>query len=138
MAVAPANKVRQVLEYAVTQIPPYKINMGIPNYGYDWKLPFEKGVSRAKLIGCEEAIEIAQRYGAEIQYDDLAESPFFHYTSETGEEHEVWFEDARSIMAKFELVAEFKFRGVGYWNLMRSFVTNWMIAAIKFDINKIV
>lgn len=43
MAVAPINKVRQVLDYAVTEIPPQKIHLGIPNYGYDWALPFIKG-----------------------------------------------------------------------------------------------
>lgn len=36
MAVAPINKVEQVLRFAVENIPPEKILMGIPNYGYDW------------------------------------------------------------------------------------------------------
>ena len=36
MAVAPINNVRQVIEYGLTQIPPEKILMGIPNYGYDY------------------------------------------------------------------------------------------------------
>ena len=40
MAVAPINKVRQVLDYAVSEIESTKINMGIPNYGYDWPLPY--------------------------------------------------------------------------------------------------
>ena len=38
MAVSPINKVKEVLDYAVTQIPNEKIDMGIPNYGYDWTL----------------------------------------------------------------------------------------------------
>ena len=33
MAVAPVNKVRQVLDYAMDVIPPGKILMGVPNYG---------------------------------------------------------------------------------------------------------
>lgn len=36
MAVAPINKVEQVLRFAVDTIPPEKILMGVPNYGYDW------------------------------------------------------------------------------------------------------
>ncbi len=40
MAVAPLNMVRRVLDYAVTEIIPEKIMLGIPNYGYDWPLPF--------------------------------------------------------------------------------------------------
>ena len=39
MAVAPIHKVREVVEYALTRIPAEKINLGIPNYGYDWPLP---------------------------------------------------------------------------------------------------
>ena len=35
MAVAPINKVAQVVRFAVSQVPPDKLFMGIPNYGYD-------------------------------------------------------------------------------------------------------
>lgn len=42
MAVAPIHKVREVVEYALTRIPAEKINLGIPNYGYDWPLPYKK------------------------------------------------------------------------------------------------
>lgn len=59
MAVAPINKVRQVLDYAVTEIAPQKIHLGIPNYGYDWALPFIKGKSAATTIGNIEAVQIA-------------------------------------------------------------------------------
>lgn len=79
MAVAPINKVRQVIEYAVTEIPSAKIDMGIPNYGYDWPLPYEKGVTRARTIGNIEAVNIAVRYGAVIQYDEIAQTPYFNY-----------------------------------------------------------
>ena len=53
MAVAPLNQVRRVVEYAVTQIDPAKIDLGIPNYGYDWPLPFERGVTMARTLGNE-------------------------------------------------------------------------------------
>lgn len=43
MAVAPINKVKEVLDYAITQIDTNKISLGIPNYGYDWPLPYERG-----------------------------------------------------------------------------------------------
>lgn len=39
MAVAPIDKVEQVVRFAVSQIPPDKIFLGMPNYGYDWLLP---------------------------------------------------------------------------------------------------
>lgn len=76
MAVAPINQVRRVLEYAVTEIPPEKISMGIPNYGYDWPLPYERGITRARTIGNVEAVRIAVKRGVEIQFDELAGTPY--------------------------------------------------------------
>jgi len=126
MAVAPLNQVRAVLNYAVTEIPREKILMGIPNYAYDWRLPFERGVSRAELIGNTEAVLRAARYGAPIQFDETAMSPYFTYELE-GVTHEVWFEDVRSIRAKLQTALEYGFAGVGYWNLMRPFRANWQL-----------
>lgn len=133
MAVAPVNKVREVLDFAVTQIPEYKIDMGIPNYGYDWTLPFVKGESKARSIGNVEAIQIAAANNAVIQFDEVAQTPFFIYTRD-GVDHEVWFEDVRSIKAKLELVKEYDFRGVGYWQLMRNFRQNWLLVNVMFNI----
>lgn len=126
MAVAPMNKVREVLDYAVQHIPRYKIYMGIPNYGYDWALPFVRGTSKARLIGNVEAVQIAVRYRVEIQYDEIALSPHFRYVSD-GVEHEVWFEDVRSMREKILTTAEYNFHGFGYWNLMKPFRANWFL-----------
>lgn len=126
MAVAPLNKVRQVLDYAVSEIPADKILMGIPNYAYDWMLPFERGVSAARLIGNVEAVELASRYGAVIHFDETAQSPYFHYWAD-GIQHEVWFEDVRSIESKLLTANAYGFLGVGYWNLMRPFRANWLL-----------
>lgn len=135
MAVAPINKVREVVEYAVTKIPVSKINLGIPNYGYDWTLPFEKGVSKAKTLGNIEAVQIAIKYGVPIQFDTVAMSPFFRYEKD-GNTHEVWFEDVRSLQAKFNLVKEFDLRGVGYWQIMQLFRANWLLLEDTFQIYK--
>lgn len=136
MAVAPLNKVRQVVEYAITEIPPEKINLGIPNYGYDWPLPFVQGETKAKTIGNIEAVRIAVSYGAEIQFDETAQSPFFRYYDRSGVEHEVWFEDVRSLQAKFDLIDEFNLRGPGYWQIMQLFRANWLLLAERFRILK--
>ncbi len=135
MAVAPVHRVREVVEYAVTEIPPEKIMLGIPNYGYDWPLPYERGVTRAQSIGNVEAVQIAVRQRAEIQFDTMAQSPYFRYVSE-GVRHEVWFEDVRSLQAKFDLIKEFGLRGAGYWQLMRWFRANWLLLEDNFAIQK--
>lgn len=136
MAVAPINQVRRVVEYAVSEIDPAKIYMGIPNYGYDWALPYEKGVTRARLIGNEEAISIASENNAQILFDETAATPYFKYIAADRSEHEVWFEDIRSIKAKFDLIDEFGLKGAGYWNLMRNFNQNWIYAGYRYNIDK--
>ncbi len=123
MAVAPIPSVRRVLDYAVSVIPTDKIYMGIPNYAYDWPLPYERNVTEAETIGNAEAVRRAFQYGAQIQFDENAKAPFYYYVRD-GVEHIVWFEDVRSIMAKYDLIAEYRFRGGGYWNLMREFRQN--------------
>ena len=134
LAVAPLPNVRAVLDYAVTEIPPEKIFLGVPNYGYDWPLPFVRGVTRAQSISNQYAIDLAIRYDIAIQYDETAQSPFFHYTDDSGTVHEVWFEDARSLSAKLELIAEYGLQGVGFWNLMRPFSQTWLTLDSLYDI----
>lgn len=135
MAVAPINQVRRVVEYAVTEIPAGKIDLGIPNYGYDWPLPYEKGVTKASTINNIQAVRIAVEHGAEIRFDSLAESPYFTY-EENGVGHEVWFEDVRSLQAKFRLMEEYNLRGCGYWQIMQWFRANWLLLRDRFYIRK--
>ena len=139
MAVAPLNQVRRVVEYAVTEIPPEKIDLGIPNYGYDWPLPFVRGETAATPIGNIQAVRIAIEQSAAIRFDDLAQSPFFTYLQTNGEtfvEHEVWFEDVRSLQGKFDLIREFGLGGCGYWQIMRWFAANWMLLYKNYYIEK--
>lgn len=135
MAVAPLNMVRRVVDYALTEIPAEKINLGIPNYGYDWPLPFERGVTEARTIGNVEAVEIAIENNATIQFDETAQSPYFNYEAE-GVLHEVWFEDARSITAKLRLVEELGLRGTGWWQIMRLWRVGWLATEQLFFIEK--
>lgn len=135
MAVAPVNMVRRVVEYAVSEIAPEKISLGIPNYGYVWLLPYERGVTKATSISNLEAVQIALVNGAEIEFDEIAKSPFFRYWDE-GIEYEVWFEDVRSIQEKLNLVREFGLTGIGYWQLMNFFRANWLVVDSMFYIKR--
>lgn len=137
MAVAPINKVQAVLDYAITEIPPYKINMGMPNYGYDWQLPFEQGISAARSLSNVGAVELAAQTGAEIQYDEISQAPFFFYYDEQGNQHEVWFEDARSVEAKVNLAFDYGFNGITFWNLMKFFPQSWLVISSLYNIDKI-
>lgn len=139
MAVAPLNKVREVVEYALTVIPADKIHLGIPNYGYDWTLPYVRGQSQAVTLGNVEATQLAISYGVPIAFDDVALSPYFYYetfTNDILQEHEVWFEDARSINEKLSLAEQYRLRGFSCWQIMKLFRPLWLLSADRFSIQK--
>lgn len=136
MAIAPIKEVRRVVSYAVTEIPPEKLLLGMPNYAYDWTLPFVKGESAAVTLGNPQAAALAAQTGAQILFDETAASPHFNY-NDGSVEHEVWFEDGRSVTAKLELIRQFKLSGIGVWNLMRRFSALWYLIDYYYDILKI-
>ncbi|MGM0904829.1 MAG: glycosyl hydrolase family 18 protein [Bacillota bacterium] len=135
MAVSPIGPVREVIEYAITEMPSTKIMMGQNLYGYDWTLPFVEG-SIAKAVSPQQAIQLAATNNVAIQYDEEAQAPFFHYWDAEGKRHEVWFEDARSIQAKFDLIKELNLRGISYWKLGLSFPQNWLLITDNFNVIK--
>ena len=136
MAVSPLPQVEQVVQYALTVIPANKILLGQNLYGYDWTLPYVQGGPYAEALSPQRAIEVAKRYHAAIQYDYTAQAPYFNYVDEQGRSHIVWFEDARSIQAKFNLVKRLGLRGVGYWKLGLPFPQNWQLIGANFDVVK--
>lgn len=137
MAVSPLNEVVRVLNYAVTVIPRRKILMGIPNYGYDWTLPYVRGTA-ARTLSNTGAVDLARQEGAVIQYDTTAQSPFYDYYDQNRRRHVVWFEDARSIRAKLRLVNQYNLGGVSYWTINRYFPQNWLVLNSMYNIRKVI
>lgn len=135
LAVSPIHEVRRVLDYAVTEIPSEKLLMGMPNYGYDWTLPYMRGTA-AQSIGLAEAAELAVRTGSVIEYDEQSQTPYFNYT-ENGTRHVVWFDDPRSISAKLGLISEYNLAGVSWWTVNRCYVPSLLLMQDMFEIEKI-
>jgi len=136
MAVSPADQVERVLQYAVKVIPPRKILMGMPNYGYDWTLPFVKGTAARSLSNIG-ALQLAARVNARIQYDPKQQAPFFRYYDENRKQHEVWFDDARSIAARLALINEYNLGGVSYWTVNNFFNAQFRVLESMFRIKKL-
>ncbi len=135
-AVAPLNEVRRVLNYAITVIPRRKILMGIPNYGYNWTLPFMEGTA-ASSISNTGAVDLARQVGAFIQFDALAQAPWFRYYDNTGRQHEVWFSDARSMFASLALVNEFRLGGISLWTIGRYSPQYYLVLNAVYNIRKV-
>lgn len=136
MAVSPIGPVEDVIQYALTEMPASKIMMGQNLYGYDWTLPYVPGGEYARAVSPQRAIEIAKQNNVAIQYDYNAQAPHFDYVDEQGRRHKVWFEDARSIQAKFDLVKRLGLRGISYWKLGLPFPQNWLLIPENFDVVK--
>ncbi|HWR24422.1 MAG TPA: glycosyl hydrolase family 18 protein [Feifaniaceae bacterium] len=136
MAVAPANQVRRVLEYATNVIEPEKILMGMPNYGYDWTLPYVQGRA-ARSISFAQAVELAQEHNAQIQFDPQAQAPYFFY-EDGGVRHVVWFDNRASLRARYELVAEFNLGGVSFWTINRFSPESYGVLSAMFQIQKVI
>jgi spore germination protein len=136
MAVSPIGPVRDVLEYAISEMPASKIMMGQNLYGYDWTLPYVPGGPYARALSPQQAIALARTRSARIEYDTAAQAPFFRYWDDNRKEHIVWFEDARSIQAKLNLLKELRLRGISYWKLGLSFPQNWLLIDDNFNVVK--
>jgi spore germination protein len=134
MAVSPVTSLKKVLDYAVTEIDPKKILMGINLYGYDWKLPYKEGGEFAKALNPVQATQLAGKRKAAILYSKKDEAPFFTYWDKDKKEHIVWFEDLRSMRAKFDIVDQYGFAGVSFWNLSFGYPVFWNYLIDRYSI----
>ncbi|MBQ7351456.1 MAG: LysM peptidoglycan-binding domain-containing protein [Clostridia bacterium] len=137
MAISPLSEVEAVISYAVTRIPSQKILMGMPNYAYDWKVPFVQG-DVANTITNTRALEIAIENGANIMFDNRAQAPYFNYTDSNGVPRVVWFDDAKSTMARLQLVTKYNLAGVSYWTINNFYPVNWAVLDSMFNVKKVV
>lgn len=135
MSVQPIDEVRKVLSYAITVMPSEKILMGMPNYGYNWTLPYSRGTA-AQSIGFTAAQDLAARQNSEILYDEKTQTPYFYY-NDNGTRHVVWFDDVQSINEKLKLIDEFNLAGASYWTVNRCFIPNWLVLQSQYDIIKL-
>lgn len=132
-AISPINQMRRVVEYALSVMPANKIYLGFQVYARDWKIPHIEG-AKADTFSPQEAVRRASKYNTVIQFDEIAQSPYFRYVDEQGQGHEVWFEDARSAQAKFNLVKQYNLRGISYWALGYPYPQNWALLNANFEI----
>lgn len=134
-AVSPVDRIRQVLDYAVTAIPPGKILMGFSNYAYNWTLPWKQGTAASSLSNAS-AVSLAVSTGSGIKFDEAAQAPYFNYTDSAGKRHVVWFEDARSVDARLRLVREYGLAGISVWTADRLYRPLWELIQAKFSVDK--
>jgi len=136
MAVAPIGNVESTVKFAASKMPPSKILMGLPNYGYDW--PTKTGPQNpGRAISNADAVELARKFNQPISFDEKSQSPFFVYYDADGKRREVWFEDARSVKAKLTLVEKYGLAGVSMWTINKFWPQGWLVLGAMYDVVKI-
>ncbi|WP_171016748.1 LysM peptidoglycan-binding domain-containing protein [Pseudalkalibacillus caeni] len=103
----------KAISYAKTQMAAEKIVAAVSVFGFDFNLDTGKNT----YVTYDMAIKIAEKYNADIQFSEERQTPFFKYTDEEGNNHEVWYEDERSIRSKIALADRLGIRGVALWRL---------------------
>jgi Predicted glycosyl hydrolase len=134
------SSIRILLEYLVSMIPENKIMIGEPLISYDWLLPFIPGKSSANALTLDSALNLAKNAEAEIQFDEISQTPFFHYDqSSIGPplQHIVWSLDARSINALVKTVKEYLIHGISFWNVMIFYPQIWLVINSQYEIVKL-
>lgn len=104
--------VEGILDFATTVIPPKKIFMGIPLYGYDWS----STGGRAKALSYNQVVNLVSQYHATTQWSAQDGEPYFRYTDAAGVRHSVWYNDARAVQVRLPLVGRYGLGGVAFWS----------------------
>jgi len=111
--VAGLDWVERCIQFAVSKVPPAKINMGIPAFGYDWDLGDK---TKSKQVPWAEFNKVKNIDSEQITWDEASSSPSCAYSID-GRKHVVWGENARSLGLKMQLVTKYHLAGVSVYAL---------------------
>jgi hypothetical protein len=124
--------------YADYDVPSSRILLGLPYYGLTW--PTSSGTAHASTVGAGSAFipetdmgDIPS--GTTIHYDTLEESPWFAVEDKAGGWTETYFDNPRSLGAKYALITSRRLAGTGIWALGydRGVAGYWDALATAFD-----
>ena len=107
LPLAPLPYIRAALDKLCPIIASEKMLLGISGSGFDWRLPWRQGDS-------------ARSQRAEIRFAPRAQAPYFDYLDAMQLRRRVYFEDARSIAAKLDLLPEYSLAGIALYSWEKS------------------
>ncbi|HOD01330.1 MAG TPA: glycosyl hydrolase family 18 protein [bacterium] len=124
----PGSDVKETIKDFLSKVPPNKIILGIPYYGYNWLVEddsqYAKRVSGSDENGFSEAqsyedvLETIIKIAPELKWNNEGKSPYFTYVSpKTNALRTVYYENTESLRYKYDLIKEHELGGVGIWAL---------------------
>lgn len=106
----------EALQEFTAVVPPQKVILGVPYYGYDW--PTTDGTRNAQPTGSESPLSDAEiaSAGHPTYWDPTTQTAWTAY--QVGPQwHETFFDDATSLALKAQLASSFHIAGLGIWAL---------------------
>lgn len=113
------------VDYALKVVPPAKLSLGIPLYGYHWfaGLPTKdtseigyKANPTGKYISYPDAVDLARTFGAKIEWD-AADRTAWCFINRGDMREWIFFTDARTFKERYELVRDRGMQGFCSWVL---------------------
>ena len=98
------------LHSALGEVPAAKLILGLGGYGYDW------GPVDVASLTYREVLQRAPS-AASIKWDATAAAPWFAYTTSTGEQHTVWFNDATALAVQAASAQTSGLAGTSMWSI---------------------
>ncbi len=131
-------------------IPKEKTIMGVPHYGWDWTVEDGKKIlsttllqtnpdSYAAVMSYARAKEEKNFKKSQCYFDDYAMEPWCWYTDpKTKIDHQVWFENAKSIGIKYDFANKKDLGGIAIWVLGydKDYPDLWNLMKEKFSKNR--
>jgi spore germination protein YaaH len=127
--IAPYDWFKQIAAYAVSQLPSYKVALGVPAYGRDWVVsvtgtcPLGTDLTRRSITGAN-AWTLAGQKGAPVTWDAAAREQRFSYidtfadpTASCQVSRSVWFSDARAVTERARLIDTYRLAGIAEWTI---------------------
>lgn len=114
--------VRQVVEYFLKFVPEGKLSLGIPLESMYWYTALDTAGfaahahSWSRSLDYESAVGLLNRFGGKMEWNELQQVPFAVIENAGLFEH-IYFEDARSFRAKYDLLKAYGLRGFSAWVL---------------------
>ena len=114
----PYDVTRSINSYLSKGVPPEKLCLGIPYYGYDWaaadSTPSAKTTGTGKAVLFSNAVQNAATHGR--RWDLHSSTPYYAYQLDSTW-HQCWYDDPESLRKKYELTEMKGLAGIGIWAL---------------------
>ena len=113
------------LDYALKVVPPQKLALGIPLYGYHWfaGTPIkaadktgDKANPTAEYISTDDALDLAKAYNGHPEWDETDRTAWLYFYRDDEREW-IFYTDVRTFKERYTLVKERGLRGFASWVL---------------------